>query len=81
MGRCPLLALSGHMIARNQYPLSGVKRTWRGHHGMSANDPKRTSCGLTALTHVKAVSSRQMQNGTSLPQEANGNDIPRGQNS
>ena len=40
MGRCPLLALSGHMIARNQYPLLGVKRTWRGHHGMSANDPK-----------------------------------------
>jgi hypothetical protein len=33
------------------------------------------------LTHVKAVSSGQMQNGTSLPQEANGNDIPSGQDS
>ena len=40
---CPLLAQSGHGLVHCKCPLSGVKRTWRLHCGMSANDPKRTS--------------------------------------
>ena len=40
--QCPLLAQSGHHARRRECPLLGVKRTCRGHHRMSANDPKRT---------------------------------------
>jgi uncharacterized MAPEG superfamily protein len=39
----PLLAQSGHPDTLTQCPLSGVKRTSRGHASMSASDPKRTS--------------------------------------
>src|SRR6516165_9180099 len=35
----PLLAQSGHHDALNECPLSGVKRTLRGHALMSAFDP------------------------------------------
>jgi putative tryptophan/tyrosine transport system substrate-binding protein len=38
-----LLALSGHQYHRDECLLSGVKRTRRGHRGMSVADPKRTS--------------------------------------
>ena len=40
--QCPLLALRGHSRARDQCPLSGVKRTCLFALQMSANDPKRT---------------------------------------
>jgi len=39
----PLLAQGGHSATEFQCPLSGVKRTLRGHAPMSAFDPKRTS--------------------------------------
>ena len=42
MAECSLLALSGHAARANECPLSGVKRTWQLHCGMSAYDPKRT---------------------------------------
>src|SRR5215813_9606466 len=47
MAYCPLLAQSRHPQVRCTCPLSGVKRTSRGHAPMSAFDPKRTS-GLTS---------------------------------
>jgi len=40
--QCPLLAQSGHLNTRYQYPLSGVKRTVVGDAAMSAFDPKPT---------------------------------------
>ena len=50
LGRCPLLAQSGHPWLHRTCPLLGVKRTCRGHHRMSA-DPKRTDAlqGLLGL--------------------------------
>ena len=42
VGRCPLLAQSGHLDTFNQCQLLGVKRTSDGHALMSAYDPKRT---------------------------------------
>jgi Glutathione-dependent formaldehyde-activating enzyme len=37
------VALSGHADRQPSRSLSGVRRTWHGHHAMSANDPKRTT--------------------------------------
>ena len=45
-----LLALSGRAIRADECPLLGVKRTWRGLVGMSANDPKRTLLGTPRLS-------------------------------
>jgi hypothetical protein len=38
LSRCPLLTLSGHRQVHRTCPLSRVKRTWRLHCEMSAND-------------------------------------------
>jgi hypothetical protein len=42
MGRCLLMALSGHPFVASGCPLSGVKRTWAAALQMSASDPKQT---------------------------------------
>jgi len=41
-----LMALSRHSLCADKRLLSDVKRTRRGNHEISANDPKRTRfCG------------------------------------
>jgi hypothetical protein len=40
---CLLMAQNGHASSSAECPLSGVKRTRRGHRGMSVYDPKQTS--------------------------------------
>jgi hypothetical protein len=52
LDRLPLLAQSGHRSRATECPLSGVKRTSRGHDPMSAFDPKRTSAGLFSCDAV-----------------------------
>src|SRR5262245_8139744 len=42
MGRCPLMAQSGHRCVHCTCPLSGVKRTSVGGASMSANGPPDT---------------------------------------
>jgi hypothetical protein len=41
-GKAPLLAQSGHRVALNHCPLSGVKRTFSRSLAVSAFDPNRT---------------------------------------
>jgi len=57
--RCPLLAQSGHANTVIQCLLLGGKRTWPGHDGMSANDPKRTFSSFRRFTFCQSVPARE----------------------
>src|SRR6516225_9967967 len=54
---CLLLAQSGHPDRLNRFPLSGVKRTLRGHGLVSAFDPKRTFAPAAIARGRTALSS------------------------